>query len=432
MRKLHAGLANFASDLANALASRNADVADVAPVVQGILADVKSRGDEALLQYTSKFDQVPATNANELVITKKQAEAAFHRIDKKLGESLMLAASRIRAYHEAQRPEDHRYTDEAGITLGWKYQPISAVGLYVPGGKASYPSSVLMNAIPAKVAGVERLAMVVPTPKGVVNDVVLAAAYIAGVDEIYAVGGAQAVAALAYGTGTIAPVKKIVGPGNAYVAEAKRQVFGVVGIDTIAGPSEVLVVADNKNDPRWIAVDLLSQAEHDEQAQAVLVTNDEAFADAVIAAVEAELETLPSAAIARASWNAHGLVIVVKHLADAYPIIAHVAPEHLELAIDEPELFAQKVTNAGAIFMGRHFPEAVGDYIAGPSHVLPTSGAASFASGLSVFDFLTRTSMMGATHESVQPLLAAASIMADAEGLPAHALSLRLREKGSA
>ena len=356
-------------------------MADVAPVVQAILAEVKARGDDAVLQYTSQFDQVPATDMAQLRISKKAAEEAFHRIDKLLGEALMLAASRIRSYHEAQLPSDHRYTDEAGITLGWKYQPIRAVGLYVPGGKASYPSSVLMNAVPAKVAGVARVAMVVPTPKGVVNDAVLAAAYIAGVDEIYSIGGAQAVAALAYGTRSIAPVKKIVGPGNAYVAEAKRQVFGVVGIDTIAGPSEVLIVADNKNDPRWIAVDLLSQAEHDEQAQSILITHDDAFADAVIAAVEAELENVPSAPIARASWDAHGLVIVVKHLADALPLIEHIAPEHLELAMDDADAFAEQVRGAGAIFLGRHCPEAVGDYIAGPSHVLPTSGAAAFASG---------------------------------------------------
>lgn len=431
MRKLHAIAKDFHTALMHALTARNADVADVAPVVREILADVKARGDDALLHYTATFDRVAVSDAAALRIPKKAVEEAFHRIDKKLGEALMLAASRIRSYHEAQLPKDHRYDDESGITLGWKYQPISAVGLYVPGGKASYPSSVLMNAVPAKVAGVPRVAMVVPTPDGVVNDAVLAAAYIAGVDEIYSIGGAQAVAALAYGTHSIAPVRKIVGPGNAYVAEAKRQVFGVVGIDTIAGPSEVLVVADAKNDPRWIAVDLLSQAEHDEQAQAILITTDEAFADAVIAAVEAELETLPSARIARAAWHAHGLVIVVAHLADAHAIIDQVAPEHLQLAIDEPERFAADVTRAGAIFLGRHFPEAVGDYIAGPSHVLPTSGAAQFASGLSVFDFLTRTSIMGASPKAVQPLLEAASIMADAEGLPAHALSLRLRKEGS-
>jgi histidinol dehydrogenase len=303
------------------------------------------------------------------------------------------------------------------------------VGIYVPGGKASYPSSVLMNAIPAKVAGVERVVMVVPTPGGVMNPAVLVAAKLAGVDEIYRIGGAQAVAALAHGTQTIAPVVKIVGPGNAYVAEAKRQVYGIVGIDTIAGPSEILVLADNKNNPRWIAADLLSQAEHDEMAQSILITDDAAFADAVTAEVEALLKTLPSTAIATASWHSHGGIVVIGAWDEALPIIATIAPEHLELAIDDAEQFASKVRGAGAIFMGRHTPEAIGDYIAGPSHVLPTSRAARFSSGLSVFDFLNRTSLIHCSPEAAQALAEPAAILADAEGLPAHALSLRLRLK---
>ncbi len=324
-------------------------------------------------------------------------------------------------------PKAHRYTDALGVQLGWQYAPLESVGLYVPGGKASYPSSVLMNAVPAKVAGVERLVMVVPTPDGAVNPAVMAAAEIAGVDEIYRIGGAQAIAALAYGTASIAPVAKVAGPGNAYVAEAKRQVYGTVGIDTIAGPSEILVVADAKNDPRWIAADLLSQAEHDEMAQSILITNDGNFANAVAAEIEALLEHMPSRHIARASWEAHGAIILVDHWHEALPIIATVAPEHAELALDEAEALAPKIRGAGAIFLGRHTPEAIGDYIAGPSHVLPTSRAARFSSGLSVFDFLNRTSLIGCSAEAVQQLAPDAACLADAEGLPAHALSLRLR-----
>lgn len=432
MRKLHAGSADFAAGFREALSSRNAQVADVAGVVQQIVADVRTRGDDALIEYTSRFDALPATSVAGLSISKKAAEEAFLRLNPELAEALALAASRIRSYHEAQLPHDHHYTDALGIELGWKYQPIRAVGLYVPGGKASYPSSVLMNALPAKVAGAERLAMVVPSPKGVLSDAVLAAAYIAGVDEIYTIGGAQAVAALAYGTQSIARVSKIVGPGNAYVAEAKRQVFGVVGIDTIAGPSEVLIVADGKNNPAWMAADLLAQAEHDEQAQSILITDDEVFADRVIQEVEALLPTISTESVARASWQQHALVVVVNHLADAYALIEQVAPEHLQLAMEDAAEFAKKVQGAGAIFMGRYCPEALGDYIAGPSHVLPTSGAARFASGLSVFDFLTRTSIMGASEAAVQPLLKSAASIADAESLPAHALSLRLRMEGKA
>ena len=424
---------DFAAQLKALLDSRNGTAADVAHTVKIILGDVRDRGDKALLDYTKKFDRV------ELVAASIHPEAG--RFSLKIGDELRdemandcapdvraaleVAAERIRAYHTVQKPANHRYVDAAGVTLGWQYAPLESVGIYVPGGKASYPSSVLMNAIPAVVAGVERIVMVVPTPDGIINPAILVAAKLAGVHEVYRIGGAQAVAALAYGTESIATVVKIVGPGNAYVAEAKRQVYGQVGIDTIAGPSEILVVADAKNPPPWIAADLMSQAEHDEMAQSILITTDAGFADAVAAEVDTLLNVLPKAAIARSSWQQHGGIIVVDHLSAALPIIATIAPEHLMLAIDDAEAFAPHVRNAGAIFLGRHTPEAVGDYIAGPSHVLPTSRAARFSSGLSVFDFINRTSLIGNPEKS--PLLAQAATLADAEGLPAHAISLRLR-----
>ena len=419
---LNAGESDFAAKLQTKLNARNGETTDVAPVVRDIIATVRKQGDAALLGYTQKFDRVslasPRLNAGAIAQAEKDCDPAVRA-------ALEIAAKRIRAYHETQRPQDHRYTDETGVMLGWQYAPLESVGLYVPGGKASYPSSVLMNAIPAKVAGVQRIVMVVPTPDGIINPAVLVAAQLAGVDEIYTVGGAQAIAALAYGTESIQPVVKIVGPGNAYVAEAKRQVFGTVGMDTIAGPSEILVVADDKNAPQWIAADLLSQAEHDELAQSILITTSNEFAHAVVNEVDALLAILPRADIAGASWKNHGLVITVANWAEALPIIATIAPEHLELAIDEPEVLAKQVRNAGAIFLGRHTPEAMGDYLAGPSHVLPTSGAAKFSSGLSVFDFLNRTSIIGANAN--KELIEAAATLADAEGLPAHALSLRLR-----
>lgn len=422
--RLDASAADFAQKLSDKLRLRQTETNDVAPVVRDIISAVRTRGDDALREYTKKFDRVDATDlrisAAEIATAEKDCAADVRA-------ALELAATRIRDYHAKQKPAGHQYVDSTGVTLGWQYAPLESVGLYVPGGKASYPSSVLMNAIPAKVAGVDRIVMVVPTPDGIINPAILVAAQLAGVDEIYRVGGAQAVAALAYGTQSIKPVVKIVGPGNAYVAEAKRQVFGTVGIDTIAGPSEILVVADAKNEPQWIAADLLSQAEHDELAQSVLITDSAAFADAVVTEIDALLATLPRGDIARASWQAHGLIITVAHLADALPIIATIAPEHLELAIDAPEKFAPQVRNAGAIFMGRFTPEAIGDYLAGPSHVLPTSGAAKFSSGLSVFDFVNRTSLIGATANKA--LFEAAATLADAEGLPAHALSLRLRLK---
>lgn len=420
--RLHHTQPDFAAQLRALLDSRNVGAADVASTVKTILHTVQQHGDAALREYTKKFDRVALTS---LRMSDAQIEAADAACAPEVRAALKLAAERIRAYHTAQKPSNHQYMDAAGVTLGWQYAPLESVGIYVPGGKASYPSSVLMNAIPAAVAGVERIVMVVPTPNGEVNAAVIAAAHIAEVHEIYTIGGAQAVAALAYGTESIAPVVKIVGPGNAYVAEAKRQVYGTVGIDTIAGPSEILVVADAKNPPAWIAADLMSQAEHDELAQSILITDDADFADAVAAEIEALLASLPKAAIARASWENHGGILVVARLADALPLIATIAPEHLMLAIDTPEQFAPQVRNAGAIFLGRHTPEAVGDYIAGPSHVLPTSRAARFSSGLSVFDFLNRTSIIGSPEKS--PLLQQAAILADAEGLAAHALSLRLR-----
>ena len=424
-RKLAANAENFDATLRALLDSRYGEGTDVSTQVRDIIADVRKRGDAALIDYTAKFDQWTPT-ADTLRLNAAQIAEAAKACDEAVRTALSIAADRIRAYHDVQRPENHRYTDADGITLGWQYTALDAVGLYVPGGKASYPSSVLMNAIPAKVAGVARIAMVVPTPRGEINPAVFAAAEIAGIDEVYLIGGAQAVAALAYGTATIAPVDKIVGPGNQYVAEAKRQVYGRVGIDTIAGPSEILVVADAKNPPTWIAADLMSQAEHDENAQSILITNDAHFGDAVAAEIEALLATFPKTSIARASWEAHGIIITVDHWSEALPVIATIAPEHLELAIDEPEKLAAHVRNAGAIFLGRYTPEAMGDYIAGPSHVLPTSRAARFSSGLSVFDFLNRTSLIGVPPNS--PLLGHAATLADAEGLHAHALSLRLRQ----
>ncbi|MFN8971492.1 MAG: histidinol dehydrogenase [Alphaproteobacteria bacterium] len=411
-----------------ALARRNTQSEEVATVVREILVAVKARGDKALIEYTNRFDDVALT-PETLKFSAQEIAQAERKLAPELRAALERAAHRIRRYHEKQRPEDQRYTDESGVTLGWQYKPLTSVGLYVPGGKASYPSSVLMNAVPAKVAGVDRIVMVVPTPKGEVNPAVLVAASIAGVNEIYRVGGAQAIGALAFGTATIAAVDKIVGPGNAYVAEAKRQVFGQVGIDTIAGPSEILVVADAKNEPGWIAADLLSQAEHDEAAQAILITNDARFAAAVEREIDLLLPLLHKKEIAAASWQKHGIILTVNHWSEALSLIERIAPEHLELAIDEPEKLAAKVRAAGAIFLGRHTPEAIGDYIAGPSHVLPTSRAARFSSGLSIFDFLTRTSIIGCTPEAARELAPAAALLADAEGLPAHALSLRLRTK---
>jgi histidinol dehydrogenase len=397
--------------------------------VADILANVRARGDAAVIDYTARFDRMTLT-ADRLRISAAEIDAAVAGIPAELAAALDLAATRIEAFHRAQLPQDLRMTDAAGVTMGMRWNALDAVGLYVPGGKAAYPSSVLMNAIPAAAAGVARIAMCVPTPDGVLNPLVLAAARRAGVSEIYRIGGAQAVAALAYGTASIPAVDRIVGPGNAYVAEAKRQVFGRVGIDNIAGPSEVVVLADAGNDPRRIAVDLLAQAEHDEAAQSILITNDAAFADAVAAAVLAELPTLPRAAIAGASWDSHGAVILVEDWDQAVALVNRLAPEHLQLMLRDPDAVFARVRHAGAVFLGAFCPEAIGDYVAGPNHVLPTGRTARFASGLSVFDFLKRTTFVSATQSALDEVGPPAVLLAEAEGLQAHARSIALRLGG--
>jgi histidinol dehydrogenase len=394
--------------------------------VAAIIAEVRARGDAALIDYTARFDRLTLTPAT-LRITPAEIDAADAAVPPDQTAALDLAATRIEAFHRAQLPADLRLTDAAGLTLGMRWSPLDAVGLYVPGGKAAYPSSVLMNAVPARVAGVGRIAMCVPAPDGVLNPLVLAAARRAGVFEVYRVGGAQAIAALAYGTASIASVDRIVGPGNAYVAEAKRQVFGHVGIDSIAGPSEVVVLADAANDPRLVAVDLLAQAEHDEAAQAILITDNAAFGDAVARTVAAELPTLPRAAIAGASWDAHGAIIVVRDWFEAAELVNRLAPEHVELMLAEPVPVFGRIRHAGAVFLGRHCPEAVGDYVAGPNHVLPTGRTARFASGLSVFDFLKRTTWVQADADALAKVGPAGVTLAEAEGLHAHARSIALR-----
>jgi histidinol dehydrogenase len=379
--------AGFEAAFTGLLAAKRETQEDVQIAVAAILADVRARGDAALLEYTARFDRVTLT-VETMRVSADEIDRALASIKPGLLASLKLAAERIEDFHRRQTPDALSYTDAAGVRLGARWTAVGSVGLYVPGGTAAYPSSVLMNALPAKVAGVERVTMVVPTPDGKLNPLVLAAARIAGVDEIYRIGGAQAVGALAYGTETIRAVDKIVGPGNAYVAAAKRHVFGTVGIDMIAGPSEILVVADGANDPAWIAADLLSQAEHDTSAQSILITDDAAFAEAVKSAVEGHLTTLPRAEIANASWRDHGAIIVVSHLDEAVPLVDRLAPEHLELAVAEPDALAARIRNAGAIFLGRHTPEAIGDYVAGPNHVLPTARSARFSSGLNLLDFM--------------------------------------------
>jgi histidinol dehydrogenase len=394
--------------------------------VASIISAVRAEGDVALLRYTERFDRL-TLSPDRLRIAAEEIDAAVAGIPTELTAALDLAATRIEAFHRLQVPADLRTSDSAGLTLGMRWTPLDAVGLYVPGGKAAYPSSVLMNAIPARVAGVPRIAMCVPTPDGVLNPLVLAAARRAGVVEIYRIGGAQAIAALAFGTTSIAPVDRIVGPGNAYVAEAKRQVFGRVGIDAIAGPSEVVVLADAANDPRCVAIDLLAQAEHDEAAQAILITDDVAFGDRVAACVMHELSTLPRAAIAGASWQAHGAIIVVRDWAEAVGLVNRLAPEHLQLMLRDSAPVFSRIRHAGAVFLGAFCPEAVGDYVAGPNHVLPTGRTARFASGLSVFDFLKRTTWVAADAISLARVGPAAIALAEAEGLNAHALSIALR-----
>ena len=418
--------ADFETRFQAVLGAKREDSPDVDDVVAGIIADVRARGDAAVLELTAKFDRLELT-ADHLRVSEAEIDAEIAKVPEAERVALETAAERIRAYHTRQMPKDEMWTDPDGATLGWRWTPVSAAGLYVPGGLASYPSSVLMNAVPAKVAGVTRLAMVVPTPDGVMNPLVLMAARIAGVDEVYRIGGAQAVAALAYGTDTIAPVDKITGPGNAFVAAAKRRVFGKVGIDMIAGPSEILVIADGENDADWIALDLMSQAEHDESAQSLLITTDAAFGQAVADAVEKRLETLERRAIAGASWRDFGAIITVKDLDEAAELCDRIAPEHLELCVEDPDALSAKITHAGAIFLGQWTPEAIGDYVGGPNHVLPTARSARFSSGLSVLDFLKRTTLAKMSPDALRAIGPAAETLAQSESLEAHGLSVTAR-----
>ncbi|MGB1035602.1 MAG: histidinol dehydrogenase [Candidatus Puniceispirillales bacterium] len=402
-------------------------VSDVSADVAQIIATIRKEGDKALLQYTKAFDHFPADDMTALSMSSGQLKQAYEQLDTDLRQSLDLAADRISAFHEQQRPSTLEWTDQAGVHLGLRHTPVDAAGLYVPGGKAAYPSSVLMNALPARVAGVERLVMVTPMPHGVANDLVLAAAWRAGIDEVWAIGGAQAVAALAFGTQSIRPVDKITGPGNAWVATAKRQVFGQVGIDSIAGPSEVLIMADAQNNPDWIAMDLMAQAEHDELAQSILITDDEDFANAVSDAVDHILKTLPRKEIAGASWRDHGAIISVSDWTEGVAIANQLAPEHLEIALPDAEAISHQIKHAGAIFIGAYTPEAIGDYVAGPNHVLPTSRTARFSSGLGVLDFMKRTTTVSCHSDALREIGLAAVHLAKAEGLDAHALSVSRR-----
>ena len=425
--RLDLGQPDFAARFEAVLdAKRESDV-NVADSVSQIIGDVRSRGDAALLELTERFDRLKADKVAALAVTRDEIDHALNQLTPELKAALETAATRIRSFHEKQRPEGFEYTDDDGVALGMKFSPVDAAGLYVPGGKAAYPSSVLMNAIPAAVAGVERRVIVVPAPDGFVSPMVLAAAAIAGVTEIWKIGGAQAVAALAYGTQTIQPVDKIVGPGNAYVAAAKRQVYGKVGIDSIAGPSEILVVADRDNDPAWIAADLLSQAEHDEAAQAILITDDTDFADAVYRAVETTLSTLEREAVARQSWQDNGAIITIPTMEEMPPLADRIAAEHLELAVADPRKWADRIRHAGAVFLGRYTPEAIGDYVAGPNHVLPTARTSKFSSGLGVADFMKRTTMVECDAGSFGRIAPAGVELANAEGLGAHALSMTIR-----
>ncbi|MBI4921994.1 MAG: histidinol dehydrogenase [Devosia nanyangense] len=416
----------FAEEFETLLGSKREASEEVGATVAAILADVKARGDEAVLAYTDRFDQLPLTAAT-IAFTAAEIDAAEAAISGEVRAALHVAHDRITAHHQKQKPLDHVYQDHLGVTLGTIWTPVEAVGIYVPGGTASYPSSVLMNAVPAKVAGVTRIAMVVPTPRGEVNPAVLAAARIAGVTEIYRIGGAQAIGALAYGTETIKPVSKIVGPGNAYVAAAKRQVFGTVGIDMIAGPSEVLIIADRSANPSWIAADLLAQAEHGGGAQSILVTTDAALADSVAIEVGRQVALLPRAELTRDGWDEFGAIILVQSLAEAVELANRIASEHVELMIDAPLTLQPKIRNAGAIFLGHHTPEAIGDYVGGSNHVLPTARSARYASGLGVLDFMKRTSLLGCDPSALAELAPAAIALAEVEGLSAHGRSISIR-----
>jgi histidinol dehydrogenase len=424
--RLDSRSADFAQQFERFLATKREVSADIERATRAIVDDVAARGDIALIEATRKFDRLDLEPGG-LRITPAEIDAALKACDTETLDALGLARDRIEIFHRRQLPKDERFTDALGVELGWRWSAIDAVGLYVPGGTAAYPSSVLMNAVPAKVAGVPRLVMVVPSPGGELNPLVLAAAELAGVDEIYRIGGAQAVAALAYGTATIAPVAKIVGPGNAYVAAAKRIVFGRVGIDMIAGPSEVLIVADKNGNPDWIAADLLAQAEHDGSAQAILMTDNEDLASATERAVEGQLKQLPRGVVAAASWRDFGAMIIVRDLDEAVPLVDAIAPEHLEIATADADRFAERVRNAGAIFIGAHTPEAIGDYVAGPNHVLPTARSARFSSGLGVLDFMKRTSILKCGPEQLRALGGAAIALGNAEGLEAHARSVSIR-----
>ncbi|HVT23725.1 MAG TPA: histidinol dehydrogenase [Rhizomicrobium sp.] len=425
-RRLDARAPDFARDFAALISAKRETEEDVAQAVRAIIADVRARGDAALIELTAKFDKVTLT-AQTLRVTASEMAQAEAQCAAETLKALDVAAKRIEDYHRRQIPKDETYTDEIGAKLGWRWTALDSVGLYVPGGTASYPSSVLMNAIPARVAGVARIVMVTPASGGKLNPLVLAAAKRAGITEVYRIGGAQAVAALAYGTQTIAPVDKIVGPGNAYVAAAKREVFGIVGIDSIAGPSEILVIADAANNPDWIAADLLSQAEHDASSQSILITDDAGFADKVSVAVDRVLATLPRKAIASASWKDFGGIVVVPKLEDGCELANRIAPEHLELAVENPDTLLKHIRHAGAIFLGRNTPEAMGDYIAGPNHVLPTARTARFSSGLSVLDFVKRTTLLSLNREAINEIGPAAVALAEAEGLDAHARSVAAR-----
>jgi histidinol dehydrogenase len=420
---------DFESRFSALLRMKRESAPDIEATVREIIADVIARGDDAVIELTRRFDQVELT-ARTMRIDSSEIDRALATADPHVVAALNLALERIRAYHERQRPQDERFVDAAGAELGHRWTAVESVGLYVPGGLASYPSSVLMNAVPAQVAGVPRIVMVVPAPGGALNPLVLAAARLAGVDEIYRIGGAQAIAALAYGTATISPVAKIVGPGNAYVAAAKRQVFGVVGIDSIAGPSEVLIIADRDNDPDWLAADLLAQAEHDVAAQAILMTDDRGLAEAVEASVERQLGELPRGDIAKESWKSFGAVILVRHLDEAPPLADRIAAEHLEIATREPDVLASRIRNAGAIFLGALTPEVIGDYVAGSNHVLPTARSARYSSGLGVLDFMKRTSLLRLSADALHRLGPAAMTLAEAEGLEAHRRSVEIRRSG--
>ena len=416
----------FEAQFTALLGAKREDAPDVDEAVAGIISDVRARGEAAVIEYTEKFDRLHLT-PDTIRFSEAEIDALIDQVPAGEREALDLAAERIRTYHARQMPEDASWEEDTGAMLGWRWTPVSAAGLYVPGGLASYPSSVLMNAIPAKVAGVERLAITVPTPDGQANPLVLLAARLSGVTEVYRIGGAQAIAALAYGTETIAPVDKITGPGNAFVAAAKRRVFGKVGIDMIAGPSELLVIADGDNNPNWLALDLLSPAEHDESAQSILITDSPELARAVDASVAKFLQTLERRAIAGASWRDYGAIITVPDLAQAAELSNRVAPEHLELCVADPEAYSQRITHAGAIFLGAWTPEAIGDYVGGPNHVLPTARSARFSSGLSVMDFIKRTTMARMTPASLRAIGPAAEVLARSESLEAHGLSVTAR-----